>query len=160
MYEAALHSRLMVCRPPFLLLIGKLHESTTNDKITPCCHSNTKAMSDPVIPDEISSKARNVSLGFSSLLDFVSIASKDQHSLDNNRAKHHATIEDAQERYELWAGNLGAKHTATSTRSLEYRLRDAIPVKTRICELLDEILGLQQTCRCGLYHMPSSPGLK
>lgn len=53
-------------------------------------------------------------------------------------------VEDAFEKYQLWAGNLGAFHPPGDTRSLDYRFRGAPHVRRRTVELLDELLDLLQ----------------
>lgn len=60
-------------------------------------------------------------------------------------------IEDAFEKYQLWAGNLGAFHNAGDTRSLDYRFRSAAPIRKRTMELLEELLDLLQNCKSSIY---------
>jgi hypothetical protein len=49
-------------------------------------------------------------------------------------------IQDEQTKFKVWAGNLGAHKTGTS--SLDYRLRDASPIRDQIVGLLGELCDL------------------
>ncbi|KAL8365355.1 hypothetical protein RB595_004250 [Gaeumannomyces hyphopodioides] len=49
-------------------------------------------------------------------------------------------IKDEQTRFKVWAGNIGAHKTGTS--SLDYRLRDASPIKDQVISLLEELVDL------------------
>ena len=42
-------------------------------------------------------------------------------------------------RFRIWANNIGALQDASRTTSLEYRLRDAPKIVSRILELLDDM---------------------
>ena len=49
-------------------------------------------------------------------------------------------LQDEQTKFKVWAGNLGAHKTGTS--SLDYRLRDASPIKDQVIDLLKELCDL------------------
>ena len=49
-------------------------------------------------------------------------------------------IRDEQTRFKVWAGNLGAHKTGTG--SLDYRLRDASPIKDQVIGLLEDLCSL------------------
>ncbi|KLU86153.1 hypothetical protein MAPG_05172 [Magnaporthiopsis poae ATCC 64411] len=49
-------------------------------------------------------------------------------------------IKDEQTKFKVWAGNIGAHKTGTS--SLDYRLRDASPIKDEVVSLLEELVDL------------------
>ncbi|KAK3291886.1 uncharacterized protein B0H64DRAFT_408339 [Chaetomium fimeti] len=49
-------------------------------------------------------------------------------------------IQDEQTKFKVWAGNIGAHKTGTG--SLDYRLRDASPIKDQVIELLGELCDL------------------
>lgn len=53
-------------------------------------------------------------------------------------------LQDASERYQLWAGNLGALFQASDPRSLEHRLQHTPSVRQRVLELLNELIALLQ----------------
>ena len=55
-----------------------------------------------------------------------------------------------EERFDQWAGNLGALHKPTSPLSLEYRLRDAPLVRTSIINFL---VDLHTSVRDGKFPM-------
>jgi hypothetical protein len=49
-------------------------------------------------------------------------------------------IRDEQTKFKVWAGNIGAHKTGTG--SLDYRLRDASPIKNQVIELLEDLCDL------------------
>lgn len=51
----------------------------------------------------------------------------------------HREVENIQERFDQWAGNLGAFHLPQSRLSLEYRLRNNLQVRKLIERLLDDL---------------------
>jgi hypothetical protein len=52
---------------------------------------------------------------------------------------HQSVLQDNLDRFNLWAGGLGALHSPSDPRSLEHRLRKAPQVKTRVNDLLAEL---------------------
>ncbi|ORY19507.1 hypothetical protein BCR34DRAFT_552259 [Clohesyomyces aquaticus] len=55
-----------------------------------------------------------------------------------------STIKDYRERFDLWAGNLGARQSGRS--SLTFRLRDSIVMQTNVIKLLHKLENTLQSC--------------
>lgn len=55
-------------------------------------------------------------------------------------------VEDMHDRFQLWAGNLGALHQPHKRLSLESRLADSPEVQDHICEQLDDMQEAAQDC--------------
>lgn len=66
---------------------------------------------------------------------------------DNPRAILPSAISDALDRFNLWAGNLGALHRPETRLSLDYRLSGAVEIRDEICRQLDEIVEAVEDCR-------------
>jgi hypothetical protein len=54
---------------------------------------------------------------------------------------HQSVLRDILDRFKLWAGSLGAFHSSLDPRSLEYRLRKAPQVRSRVHDLLAALSG-------------------
>ena len=50
-----------------------------------------------------------------------------------------AKVQDEFDRFRIWGGNLGARHSVSTKISLDWRLRNAIELKEEIILLLEEI---------------------
>lgn len=98
-------------------------------------------MDGPYKPSAISNIARQVPPEFRRVLSDAQRSTKKGEGCTT--IQNH-DIEESFEQYQLWAGNLGALHDPEDPRSLDYRLRDAVHVKHRILELLEELLNLFQ----------------
>ena len=94
-------------------------------------------------PSNISDAARQVSQEFRRILRETGQLAEG--GVKTTKAQVDA-IEDAFEKYQLWAGNLGAFHNSSDTRSLDFRFRSATPVKKRTLELLGELFDLLRNC--------------
>ena len=105
---------------------------------------------------DVSTRVRRVHSGFQRMLNNIEAGSESE---DSSVAARRAVIEDATERYQLWAGNLGAFHTAADSRSLDHRLQNAKSVRKRVSELLDELLELQQSCESSpsVFQLAGTP---
>ena len=56
-------------------------------------------------------------------------------------------LEDAFDRFQLWAGSVGASIDAQRKISLEWRLRDAPEIKERIVELQNDLVEALDDCK-------------
>ena len=63
-----------------------------------------------------------------------------------------ASLADSDERFQLWAGSLGASHPPSDPRSLQYRLRSAPQIAGRIYELLGSLI---ESLRYGMLYCPN-----
>ena len=50
-----------------------------------------------------------------------------------------AKVQDEFDRFKIWGGNLGARHSASAKISLDWRLRNATELRKEIIQLLEEI---------------------
>jgi hypothetical protein len=57
-----------------------------------------------------------------------------------------AGVQDASEKFRLWAGNIGAYHATTKKTSMEYRLRAAPQLRQEVCTLLCELNEALEDC--------------
>lgn len=60
------------------------------------------------------------------------------------------SVDDASARFDLWAGNSGAAHSAADPRSLTYKLRDAAAIRSRINDILSELITHLHACESNL----------
>ncbi|KAK0798267.1 hypothetical protein LTR75_009566 [Friedmanniomyces endolithicus] len=87
--------------------------------------------------NEISRRVTRVSFAFEEAAHYVR-CSDSNHEHTN---LHQDALSDSLERFNLWAGSLGAYHPSSDPRSLEHRLRNAPQVAVRVHELLDSLEG-------------------
>lgn len=73
-----------------------------------------------------------------------SINSEGSHFLETT---YQATLIDSLERFQLWAGNIGAAVDPRKKNSLEARLKDAPEVKEQIYDLLCDLHEALDDCR-------------
>ncbi|KAK3698106.1 hypothetical protein LTR37_017064 [Vermiconidia calcicola] len=102
--------------------------------------TKSKARDALIEQDRIYGRACEVTHGFQSLLHDADQRFEEEQGSATTR---YDAVENAFDKYLLWAGNMGALHADDDTRSLGYRLRNATPVRKRICDILDELLQLQ-----------------
>ena len=57
------------------------------------------------------------------------------------------TLEDASQRFQLWAGSIGASAQAEKKISLDWRLRDAPDIKEQVEDLLDDLVEALDDCK-------------
>jgi hypothetical protein len=89
----------------------------------------------------IAQLTRETRESFAKLLEFLETA---EGGLDGKALR--ATLSDAFERFQLWAGNIGAAVDAHRKISLEWRLRDAAEIKEQICELQSDLIEALNDC--------------
>lgn len=89
---------------------------------------------------DIAALALNCQGSFSTLLAAANSEDCCAPDLINNRDIH-----DMQDRFDQWAGNLGALQRRASLLSLEYRLRDAPSIKNSICKTITDLCISIQT---------------
>jgi hypothetical protein len=59
-----------------------------------------------------------------------------------------ATVDDERGRFEVWAGNVGARHYPKSRVSLDHRLRESFFYRERIIRLLKDLEDTLQSGKC------------
>lgn len=133
--------RELIIVVPGLPGLNQIHLKTL---ISAICSSETHCFGLPTMSGaEVCLRAREAHSEFKRLLHEQDTASPSRQGHDAKERRH--VIEDAFERYQLWAGNLGAFHRDQDARSLGYRLRNSQAVRKRIVELLEELLESQQS---------------
>jgi hypothetical protein len=85
---------------------------------------------------EISETARLCQHNFSSLISAAAASNVD----DLGETLNPPNVKQMQERFDQWAGNLGARQPATSPLSLEHRLRNSPVVRDAVLWLLGNLL--------------------
>ena len=59
-----------------------------------------------------------------------------------------SAINDELERFQIWAGNIGASQESRTTTSLEARLRDASEITEQISQLLEDLREALEDSEC------------
>jgi len=75
----------------------------------------------------------------------------DSAKLDTIGAASKTDLVDTFDRFQLWAGNIGAAIDGQKKISLEWRLRDALEIKEQIIELQYDLVEGLDDCRYPLY---------
>lgn len=94
----------------------------------------------------ISQQARRISLEFDDLCRSIITGGNTRQDVQGLLLSER--VEDETERFRQWAGNLGAFHGPSDTRSLDYRLRSQTKVTERAHDLLETLRDLLQI---GMY---------
>lgn len=96
-------------------------------------------MSDQVLGWTIYDRSRVAKTGFLQLLSEVKSKEADQRSSIQS-----GSILDLLDRFQLWAGTLGALQPPSRKLSLDERLLDAADIRGQICDYLDDLVGAVQ----------------
>ena len=97
----------------------------------------------------ISEKSHDVQRHFLNLTTLIKI----EHDERQDVGVSASAVMDALERFALWAGNLGAMRAPSASMSLDSRLSEAEDVHNHICQQLDELVEVTDSC----MYRPNSP---